>query len=79
MRPAAQVERLKAHIREQGFYIVDEDPDAETRARHPMLIQVSQGEFGYPAARTSMDLPISRTVLARFADAFDVEPVALPK
>jgi len=78
IRPDAQVERLRAHIREQGFHIVEEDPDAATRAAHPLLIKVTRGEFGYPAARTPMDLPISRAVIDRLRDAFGVEPVALP-
>jgi acetylornithine deacetylase/succinyl-diaminopimelate desuccinylase-like protein len=78
IRPAQQVERLKTHIRAQGFHIVDRDPDAETRAQYPLLIKVVQGEFGYPAARTSMDLPISRDVIERLRGAFGVEPVALP-
>lgn len=78
VRPARQVERLVAHIRAQGFHVVDEDPDAELRATYPMLAKVTRGEFGYPSARTSMDLPISRAVLERLREAFGVAPVALP-
>jgi len=78
IRPEAQVERVKEHIRGQGFHIVEEDPDAATRAQYPLLIKVTQGEFGYPAARTSMDLPISRAVIERLHEAFEIEPVALP-
>ena len=78
IRPDAQVERLRAHIREQGFHIIDQEPDAATRAAHPMLIRISRGEFGYPASRTSMDLPISRAAIERLRDSFGVEPVATP-
>jgi len=78
IRPEEQVQRLIAHIRKQGFHVVENDPDDETRAEQPLLIKVSQGEFGYPAARTSMDLPVSRAVIERLRGAFGVEPVAFP-
>ncbi|MCH7824400.1 MAG: M20/M25/M40 family metallo-hydrolase [Acidobacteria bacterium] len=78
IRPDRQVERLVAHIREQGFHVVGDDPDAAARAEHPMLAKVTQGEFGYPAARTSMDLPVARAVVKRLREAFGTEPVALP-
>ena len=78
IRPSNQVERLVAHIRQQGFHVISEDPDASTRAAHPMLAKVAQGEFGYPSARTSMDLPVSKAVLERLREAFGTEPVALP-
>ncbi len=78
IRPRQQVERLIAHIREQGFHVISEDPDAETRARHPMLVKVTQGEFGYPASRTSMDLPVSRAVIDRVRQGFGTEPVTFP-
>ena len=78
IRPERQVERLVAHIRAQGFHLVDEDPDAAQRAEHPMLAKITRGEFGYPSARTSMDLPVSQAVLERLREAFDIEPVALP-
>ncbi len=78
IRPDRQVERLIAHIASQGFHLVEEDPDPETRARYPLLAKVTRGEFGYPAARTSMDLPVSRAVIERLREAFGVEPVAMP-
>ena len=60
-RVAAQ--RLIEHIRKQGYFVVDHDPDPETRMAHPKVAKVSTREFGYNAARTSMDLPISRAVI----------------
>jgi acetylornithine deacetylase/succinyl-diaminopimelate desuccinylase-like protein len=78
IRPDRQVERLVAHIESQGFHLVQGDPDAETRARYPLLAQVARGEFGYPAARTSMDLPVSQAVIEHLREAFGVEPVAMP-
>jgi len=53
---------VESHISKQGFFIVKDTPDAETRLSHPRLIRLSWGS-GYPAARTPMDLPASRAVV----------------
>ena len=57
------LDRVKAHIRAQGYYIGDKDPDAATRMAHPKVIKVITDPGGYNASRTSMDLPISQLVL----------------
>jgi len=53
---------VEAHISKQGFYIVRDTPDAAARLSHPRIIKLSWGS-GYPAARTSMDLPASKAVV----------------
>src|SRR5437763_7374801 len=50
--PAKQLERLVAHIRKQGYFIVDKEPDAALRAAHPLIAGVTR-VGGYPAGRTS--------------------------
>src|SRR5262249_50208844 len=65
--PDQTLERLRrlveAHISKQGFFIVRDVPDMNTRLSHPRIIKLSWGS-GYPAARTPMDLPASRSVVA---------------
>jgi len=56
------VARVIEHIRKQGFYIVESEPDDATRLAHPKIIKVVK-QGGYNAARTSMDLEISRQVI----------------
>src|SRR5262249_54014508 len=46
-----------------GYFVVDAEPNAETRMAHPKVARVSVREFGYNAVRTSMDLPISQEVI----------------
>jgi len=53
---------VESHISGQGFFIVRDTPDAATRVSHPRIIKLSWGS-GYPAARTSMDLPASKAVV----------------
>ena len=62
VQPAEQVARLIAHIEEQGFHVVSGEPDAETRVRHAKLVRVVSSP-GYPAFRTSMDLPVSLALI----------------
>ncbi|GAB4252214.1 MAG: hypothetical protein Tsb0034_30960 [Ekhidna sp.] len=61
--PVKQQDLVEAHIRKQGFHIVAEEPDQETRMKHAKIAKVTRSS-GYPAARTSMDLPIVQKVIA---------------
>jgi acetylornithine deacetylase/succinyl-diaminopimelate desuccinylase-like protein len=69
--------RLIDHIRKQGYFVVDRDPDADTLMSHAKVAKVSNREGGYNAERTSMDLPISQLVL-RTADSIHGPVVRLP-
>ncbi|MEE8115467.1 MAG: M20/M25/M40 family metallo-hydrolase [Gemmatimonadales bacterium] len=61
--PEVMLDLVEAHIRRQGYHIVREDPDHETRLRYPRIVKVARGS-GYPAARTEMDLDIVRQIIA---------------
>ena len=58
-----QVTKLQAHIRQQGYYITSQDPTDEERRKYSKIAKVTSRE-GYNAVRTSMELPISREVIA---------------
>ena len=73
----AAAERLIAHIRKQGYFVVDSDPSPDTLMSHPKVAKVKSSEFGYNAARTSMDLPISQLVI-RTADSARGPVIKLP-
>jgi acetylornithine deacetylase/succinyl-diaminopimelate desuccinylase-like protein len=75
--PSKQFERLVAHIRKQGYFITDNDPDAATRAAHPLIAKVAR-IGGYPAGRTAMDTPITRTITQAIANAAGGRIVRLP-
>ena len=59
------------HVERQGFHVVSEDPDMETRLRHPRIAKVTGGG-GYPAARTSMADPFVQQVIAAASNAADL-------
>jgi acetylornithine deacetylase/succinyl-diaminopimelate desuccinylase-like protein len=69
--------RIIEFIRQQGYFIVDHDPDAQTRMAYPRLAKVTVDPGGYNASRTSMDLPISQLVL-KTAEAARGPIVRLP-
>ena len=58
-----QVERVRAHISRQGYHVVDTEPDEALRLKYPKIARVVAGS-GYNGARTSMDLEISRQLVA---------------
>ncbi|MGA2739398.1 MAG: M20/M25/M40 family metallo-hydrolase [Bryobacteraceae bacterium] len=69
--------RVIEHIRKQGYYVIDRDPNAETRMANAKVAKVVVEAGGYNAARTSMDLPISQLVL-RTAESARGPVVKLP-
>jgi acetylornithine deacetylase/succinyl-diaminopimelate desuccinylase-like protein len=58
-----QFERLVAHIRKQGFYVIDRDPTDDERRQYELIANVTHRAGGYNAERTRMDLPISVAVI----------------
>ena len=74
--PRHMRELVEAHIRKQGYHIVREDPDMETRLTYPKIAKVT-GEGGYPAARSPMDLPILQEVVAAAKRAAGTEDMIL--
>ncbi|WP_462248661.1 M20/M25/M40 family metallo-hydrolase [Ekhidna sp.] len=75
--PEKQKDLVEAHIRKQGFHIVREDPDNETRLKYSKIAKVTRSS-GYPAARTSMDLPIIQSVIGRAKDVAGEDLILLP-
>ena len=68
---------VERHIAAQGYFVVRDTPDAATRMAHRRVARVVWGA-GYPAARTALDLPIARRVIAVATRASGEEPVLLP-
>jgi acetylornithine deacetylase/succinyl-diaminopimelate desuccinylase-like protein len=69
--------KIEAHLRARGYTVVHEIPDVETRRRQPRIVRVVWGA-GYPGARTSMDLPVSRAVVKVLEEALGAPVVRMP-
>lgn len=72
-----QFDRLTAHIREQGFFIVDGEPDVATRRTYPRIARVTRTAVGFPVAKVSMDDPRTAPAVAAIR-ALDQRLAQLP-
>ena len=57
-----QTDRLIAHIRDQGYFIVDAPPDMATRRKYSKIARITPQGGGFPIGKGSMDDP--RTAMA---------------
>jgi acetylornithine deacetylase/succinyl-diaminopimelate desuccinylase-like protein len=61
--PRQMVDRVVSHIRKQGYFIVDADPDAATLAAHPRVAKVTTRAGASSGAwRTDPDDPAARFI-----------------
>lgn len=63
--PGQMIARVVAHVRKQGYFIVDKDPDVATLASHPMVAKVTFRNRFEPSGgawRTEPTLPQARFV-----------------
>lgn len=56
--PAHIKELLEAHLTKRGWYVTHDSVTPEMRLAHARVVQLTW-EDGYPATRTSMELPVS--------------------
>jgi acetylornithine deacetylase/succinyl-diaminopimelate desuccinylase-like protein len=63
MDPQRTGDRVVAHIRKHGFFVVDKPPTPEIRLAHPRVIWVDRARSGLGAVRTPLDLPIAQDVI----------------
>jgi len=75
---ARQVQLLIAHIRKQGFYVIDRDPSDDERRLHPLIARVTTRPGGYNAERTRMDLDVSVALVAAVQSTSQETIVRLP-
>jgi acetylornithine deacetylase/succinyl-diaminopimelate desuccinylase-like protein len=76
--PARVRELVERHVRAQGFHVVGATPTDAERAAHPRVAKLSWDDGGYPAARTDLDAPVSRALLATLDEALGARVVAMP-
>jgi acetylornithine deacetylase/succinyl-diaminopimelate desuccinylase-like protein len=68
---------VERFITQQGFYIVRQTPDIETRRQHARVIKVSWGP-GYKAARTAMDDPAVQPVVSAMEQTLASPVIKMP-
>ncbi len=73
--PQRQVEKVRQHIRQQGYALLDREPTMEERLRFPRIAKLTS-EQGYPAERTKAEHPLVRDLTAALRK--DGQLVVLP-
>src|SRR5215510_851582 len=68
---------VEAHVKAQGYFVVDHTPTPAERLAHARIIQM-EWEAGYPATRVSMDAPLSRAAIRATEDALGAPIVTVP-
>jgi acetylornithine deacetylase/succinyl-diaminopimelate desuccinylase-like protein len=71
------VEKLRAHVRRQGYHLVDGEPDDATRANYPRIARVALVGRPLAAFRTSPLDAQARAVVAAIERTFGAPPVQL--
>ena len=70
-------ERTEAFLRASGWTVVENEPDAATRAAHPKVVR-AQWTLDYPAYRADMNAPAARAVTAAIGRATAAPVLRLP-
>lgn len=68
---------VEAHVRAQGYFIVDHVPTTAERMAHARIVKLNW-EMGYPATRVSMDAPLSRAAVRATEEALGTPIVTVP-
>jgi len=75
--PDDMVNKVIEHVKREGFHVISEDPDQNTRMQYADIVKIVK-RGGYPASRTSMDLEISKLTIEALSDYHDEQVVLVP-
>jgi acetylornithine deacetylase/succinyl-diaminopimelate desuccinylase-like protein len=76
--PGFLLQAIERHIRDQGYFIVHQEPTVEERSSHGRLARLDWEDAGYPAYRAPMNLPIAQKVAAIVNELADGSLIQLP-
>jgi len=72
-----QINKVIKHIEKNGFHVIDHEPIDEERLKYVKLIKITR-TTGYPAQRTSFDVPIVQSIVKAVQATVDYPIVLLP-
>ena len=72
-----QINKVTRHIEKNGFHVIDHEPTDEERSKYSKLIKIIHS-VGYPAQRTSFDLPIVQSMVKAIQATVNYPVVLLP-
>jgi acetylornithine deacetylase/succinyl-diaminopimelate desuccinylase-like protein len=75
--PEAVQKKVEEYLKKQGWLVVREAPDLETRLAHPKIVR-AEWSLDYPPSRTDMSLPVSRAVVSAVEEGAGGPVVQVP-
>jgi len=75
--PQRLLDRVREHVRRQGYLVLDREPTEGERRAHPAIARID-ARVGYPAARAPADLPVVGHLIELAARAAGEPAVRLP-
>ncbi len=72
-----QQQKVVAHIKSQGYYVIEQEPTDEERKKYAKIAKVNLSS-GYNAQKTSMDLPIAKKVIVAVQSTVPDKVVLMP-
>lgn len=73
---ALQLEKIKKHIRAQGFIVLDREPTDEERLKHPKIVKFL-GSSGVNAFRTNPNSEFGEKLKSAIKKEFEIDPIAI--
>jgi acetylornithine deacetylase/succinyl-diaminopimelate desuccinylase-like protein len=70
-------EKVVRHIRQQGYHVVHEEPDDETRATFGRIVRISRRGEGTNAFRTDLDDPQARRIVEALTEMWGEGPIRI--
>lgn len=73
---AEQLEKIKSHIEQEGYLLLNREPTNEERMAHRKIVKF-EGNAGVNAFRTDMNAPIGRQLIGAMENYFGEKPVSI--
>jgi len=73
---ATQLQRIKAHIEKQGYYVIDRNPTDEERSTYPKIAKFVTSEI-INAYRTDVNIDFGQKIKNSLSTDFGFEPITL--
>ncbi|MFK7982319.1 MAG: M20/M25/M40 family metallo-hydrolase [Saprospiraceae bacterium] len=71
-----QLEKIKAHIEQEGYYVIDRDPTNEERKTYPKIAKFKV-DRGINAFRTDTNIDFGQKIKSKLTDNFGYEPIVI--
>lgn len=76
--PGKVVSLIEKHMKRQGYTVLNEAPTPEERLESAKVASINVRHWGYPGARTPIDLPISKAMIRIMNELTDGSVVLVP-